>query len=203
MKIKINDKLLYIIFETNAEEKLITKFTEYKDTSSAFAGGHYNPMCVTNKKLGKIIKGIFVSYAGLAKEIICYCKDMDIKITEYKDERTHYDFQKEEFDLKSFFDPKHKYIEHQTRALTAMLQTNTGIIKATTSAGKCLGKGTEILLYDGTIKKVEDIEVGDKIMGYDSTPRNVLSTTSGIQKLYKLKFNKNKKEFIVNSYNII
>lgn len=136
MKIKINDKLLYIIFENNAEEKLITKFTEYKDTSSAFAGGRYNPMFVTNKKLGKIIKGIFVSYAGLAKEIICYCKDMDIKITEYKDERTHYDFQKEEFDLKSFFDPKHKYIEHQTRALTAMLQTNTGIIKATTSAGK-------------------------------------------------------------------
>ena len=136
MKIKINDKLLYIIFENNAEEKLITKFTEYKDTSSAFAGGRYNPMFVTNKKLGKIIKGIFVSYAGLAKEIICYCKDMDIKITEYKDERTHYDFQKEEFDLKSFFDPKHKYVEHQTRALTAMLQTNTGIIKATTSAGK-------------------------------------------------------------------
>ena len=203
MKIKINDKLLYIIFETNAEEKLITKFTEYKDTSSAFAGGHYNPMFVTNKKLGKIIKGIFVSYAGLAKEIICYCKDMDIKITEYKDERTHYDFQKEEFDLKSFFDPKHKYVEHQTRALAAMLQTNTGIIKATTSAGKCLGKGTEILLYDGTIKKVEDIEVGDKIMGYDSTPRNVLSTTSGIQKLYKLKFNKNNEEFIVNSSHIL
>ena len=136
MKLKINDKLLYIIFESKDEEKLITKFTEYQDTSSAFAGGHYNPMFVKNKKLGKIIKGVFVSYAGLAREIICYCKDMDIKISEYKDERIHFDFQKEEFDLKSFFDPKFKYVDHQIRALSAMLKTNTGIIKATTSAGK-------------------------------------------------------------------
>lgn len=136
MKLKINDKLLYIIFESKDEEKLITKFTEYQDNSSAFAGGHYNPMFVKNKKLGKIIKGVFVSYAGLAREIICYCKDMDIKISEYKDERTHFDFQKEEFDLRSFFDPKFKYIDHQIRALSAMLKTNTGIIKATTSAGK-------------------------------------------------------------------
>lgn len=136
MKLKINDKLLYIIFESKDEEKLITKFTEYQDTSSAFAGGHYNPMFVKNKKLGKIIKGVFVSYAGLAREIICYCKDMDIKISEYKDERIHFDFQKEEFDLKSFFDPKFKYVDHQIRALSAMLKTNTGIIKATTSSGK-------------------------------------------------------------------
>src|SRR5271157_6129983 len=26
---------------------------------------------------------------------------------------------------------------------------------------RCLGLGTEILMYDGTIKKVEDVEVGD------------------------------------------
>ena len=136
MKLKINDKLLYIIFEDKSEEKLIMNFTTYEDTSAAFCGGGYNPMYVQKKKLGKIIKEIYVSYAGLAREIIQYCKTMDIKISEYKDERTHFPFQKEEFDLRSYFDPKYKYIDHQVRALQSMLKTNTGIIKATTSAGK-------------------------------------------------------------------
>ena len=43
------------------------------------------------------------------------------------------------------------------------------------SHGKCMGKGTKILMFDGTLKNVEDIIVGDKLMGSDSTPRTVLS----------------------------
>ena len=50
------------------------------------------------------------------------------------------------------------------------------ILSAAIGAGKCLGKGTKILMYDGTLKNVEDIKVGDRLMGDDSTPRNVLST---------------------------
>ena len=53
-------------------------------------------------------------------------------------------------------------------------------------SGKCLGKDTPILMYDGTIKKVQDIIVGDKLMGNNSLPRNVLSITSGIDMLYKI-----------------
>ena len=41
---------------------------------------------------------------------------------------------------------------------------------------KCLGKDTPVLMYDGTIKMVQDIKVGEKIMGDDSKPRNILST---------------------------
>ena len=47
-------------------------------------------------------------------------------------------------------------------------------------ATRCFGKGTEILMYDGSIKKVEDILVGDVVMGDDSTPRNVLSSLNNI-----------------------
>lgn len=50
----------------------------------------------------------------------------------------------------------------------------------------CHAKGQKILMYDGTIKLVEDIDVGDKVMGPDSKPRTVLNLTNGIDKLYKI-----------------
>jgi hypothetical protein len=45
--------------------------------------------------------------------------------------------------------------------------------------GKCLGRGTPVLMFDGWIKPVEEVCVGDVLMGPDSKPRNVLSTTNG------------------------
>lgn len=54
------------------------------------------------------------------------------------------------------------------------------------SAGKCLGKGTPVMLFDGTIKPVEEIQVGDQLMGDDSTPRRVLSLARGREKLYRV-----------------
>jgi len=41
-------------------------------------------------------------------------------------------------------------------------------------------------MYDGSIKLVQDITVGDVLMGDDSTPRNVLSTCTGKETLYKV-----------------
>jgi hypothetical protein len=55
------------------------------------------------------------------------------------------------------------------------------------SGMRCLGLGTEILMYDGTIKKIEDIHVGDLVMGLDSTPRKVLNVSRGKSKLYNVK----------------
>jgi hypothetical protein len=63
--------------------------------------------------------------------------------------------------------------------------------------GKCLEKGTEVFMYDGTIKKVEEIQIDDLVMGDDSTPRRVLDTFSGIGELYKVHQN-NSKDYVVN-----
>ena len=48
-----------------------------------------------------------------------------------------------------------------------------------------LGKDTPILMYDGSIKLVQDVIVGDIIMGDDSTPRNVLTLARGREQMYK------------------
>lgn len=52
--------------------------------------------------------------------------------------------------------------------------------------GKCHAKDTPILMYDGTIKMVQDVKVGDKLMGDDSTPRKVLSLAQGQDEMYDI-----------------
>jgi superfamily II DNA or RNA helicase len=61
-----------------------------------------------------------------------------------------------------------------------------GLISLPCGYGKCHGKDTPITMYDGTIKMVQDVKVGDKLMGDDSTPRNVLSLARGRELMYKI-----------------
>ncbi|TAE17061.1 MAG: replicative DNA helicase, partial [Bacteroidetes bacterium] len=58
------------------------------------------------------------------------------------------------------------------------------IIAARPAMGKCLGAETEVLMFDGTIKKAKDIKEGDLLMGDDSTPRTVLSLATGKERMY-------------------
>ncbi len=64
------------------------------------------------------------------------------------------------------------------------------IIAARPAMGKCLGRGTKVLMFDGTLKNVEDVNVDDKLMGDDSTPRNVLSLARGREEMYWVRQNK-------------
>jgi tRNA A37 threonylcarbamoyladenosine biosynthesis protein TsaE len=50
----------------------------------------------------------------------------------------------------------------------------------------CFKKGTKVLMYDGSIKNIENIEIGDSVMGKDSNPRIVLKKCSGISEFYKI-----------------
>lgn len=50
----------------------------------------------------------------------------------------------------------------------------------------CHQGGTKVVMYNGTIKNVEDVEVGDVLMGDDSTPRNVLELCRGYDDLYSV-----------------
>jgi replicative DNA helicase len=68
--------------------------------------------------------------------------------------------------------------------------------------GKCLKKGTLIIMSDGSMKKVEDIIIGDKVMGINSEPRIVLSISRGIDMLYTIKQNR-AQDYTVNSNHIL
>jgi replicative DNA helicase len=64
------------------------------------------------------------------------------------------------------------------------------IIAARPAMGKCLGAGTKVLMYSGELKNVEDIQVGELLMGNDSTPREVLSLARGREEMYWIRQNK-------------
>lgn len=55
-----------------------------------------------------------------------------------------------------------------------------------TGTGKCLGRGTPVLMHDGRVKPVEDVVAGDLVMGPDSAPRRVLRTVQGQEELYRV-----------------
>jgi DNA gyrase/topoisomerase IV subunit B len=51
----------------------------------------------------------------------------------------------------------------------------------------CLDPNTDIVMWDATIKKAKDINIGDQLVGDDGTVRNVLKTTSGVDDMYEVK----------------
>jgi len=53
-------------------------------------------------------------------------------------------------------------------------------------AGKCAKFDTPTLMYNGSIKMVQDVKVGDLLMGEDSLPRKVLSLGQGQDIMYEV-----------------
>jgi superfamily II DNA or RNA helicase len=77
-----------------------------------------------------------------------------------------------------------------------------GLIKLSCGGGKCLGFNTPVMMCDGSIKMVQDVKVGDKLMGDDSKPREVLSLARGKETMYKIT-QECGDDYIVNSSHIL
>lgn len=63
--------------------------------------------------------------------------------------------------------------------------------------GKCLCKGSQVLMYDLSFKKIEDVRIGDFLMGPDGNSRKVLDIGQGKEQAYKITL-KNKDVFKCN-----
>ena len=78
-----------------------------------------------------------------------------------------------------------------------------GILEVPCGRGKCLGKDTPILMYNGSIKMVQDVLVGDVLMGDDSMSRNVLTLARGQEMMYKVVNGYDNSSYIVNESHIL
>ena len=137
IQIILTDTTIQIDGDEN-ELKKINKYETFDDNSLCFSKGRYDITKLKHVPLMKNIKGRLVGFAGLAKEIILFCRNNNIKIENFEDKRTHFDFQTKDWteeELKSFL-PNFDYVEHQVRGLQALLKTNKGIIMGPTSSGK-------------------------------------------------------------------
>lgn len=74
-----------------------------------------------------------------------------------------------------------------------------GVVRSATG---CHRAGQGILLYDGSIVAVEQIRVGDLLMGPDGAPREVLSLAGGVGQMYEVVPVKGE-PFVVNEDHIL
>lgn len=89
-------------------------------------------------------------------------------------------FNKVEEDIKAFLSAEQIYADAGTIYKMGILMWGPP------GNGKCLKFNTDIIMFNGTIKKVQDIKSGDLLMGPDSRARLVKSTTSGREKMYEV-----------------
>lgn len=92
-------------------------------------------------------------------------------------------------------------LEISDTVLSKIQSDDGGLLSLQCGGGKCLARDTEVLMYDGTICKVQDIIVGDKIMGDDSNPRNILSLARGQEIMYRI--SNTNSSYIVNESHIL
>lgn len=89
----------------------------------------------------------------------------------------------------------------QQKLLTdGLMAQRSGLIGAPTRYGKCLCVDTEVLMYDGTLKCVQHIRKGDKLMGPDGAPRTVVALGKGKETTYKIIPNKGEPFFCNESH---
>lgn len=100
--------------------------------------------------------------------------------------------------------PKDQIINVVTQMIKNPQYTTTAIgLYGNKGLGKCHGINTPILMFSGSIKMVQDVKIGEFLMGDDSTPRKVLSLASGKEELYKIEHVSHNKSYIVNKSHIL
>jgi len=75
-------------------------------------------------------------------------------------------------------------------------------VGAGVKCGKCFGINTEIRMHNGLLKSVQDIKVGDEVMGLDGLPNPVMHTHQGVDTMYRVSQNK-ALDYTVNSQHLI
>lgn len=111
---------------------------------------------------------------------------------------------------KDLRDYQHKiiniYLDHVRKPIISGSPSDCGggaILEVPCGKGKCLGKDTPVLMYDGSIKLVQDIIVGDLLMGDDSKSRTVLTLARGREMMYRISDSSSKNFYIANESHIL
>jgi hypothetical protein len=98
--------------------------------------------------------------------------------------------------------PHPAFRPHQLESIQWLADCTPFVPKITEQPTGCHAKGQGILMYDGSIKKVEDVVVGDVLMGTGRQPRTVLALHRGKDKMH-LVVPQTGQPFIVNEGHVL
>lgn len=76
-------------------------------------------------------------------------------------------------------------LDKYKQAIVDVYDTTNKNIFVNATAG-CLGRDVPVLMFDGSVKMSQNIQIGDVLMGPDSVPRNVLKINTGESELYEV-----------------
>ena len=94
--------------------------------------------------------------------------------------------------------------DYQKECLSAIENAGPGshLCVLATGLGKCFAPGTRVMMYDGSVKNIEDIKEKEQVMGPDGNPRLVIGLTHGFDNMYTVHQNKGM-DYTVNSVHIL
>jgi hypothetical protein len=102
--------------------------------------------------------------------------------TEYP--QTDYDFHSDRFPFRTDGGRDQEKVFNTARGHLDLYSTT--LLSLHCGYGKCLAKDTPVLLHSGEVKPVQDLRVGDLLMGDDSRARCIRSLATGREKMYEI-----------------
>lgn len=123
-------------------------------------------------------------YAGLRAHIEEFAEERGYDVEHLTD------FSDTEFSVKEaeafiqMLKPKLPPRDYQLTAFVHAIRQGRALLVSPTG---CHARGSRVVMLDGSTKPVEDVQVGDLLMGVDNKPREVLRLFSGEQQMYSIK----------------
>lgn len=188
---EINTVLEYYIPGLDTREYYqdkITNFAKQKTLQNAFS------VCLEKISRSPEDEGVWAEVQNILREAMTVERNFDIGLDYFKTFEERYERMKSVVDNKEVFTSGFPAID-KALACGGLTRGEMG-----SWMGLCFRKGTKVLMYDGTIKNVEDVRVGDLVMGDDSTPRKVLRLSSGVAPLYEVKPVKGASYFVTGNH---
>ena len=202
--IKVNEVFLKISAEKYILQELSNYFTFDVD------GARFSP--AFKQKLWNGKKHLFnlqtrMIYAGLYKHILVFAEKSGYTINEnsYKPEKDNYSIETVKKFVKEIVKPASQGIPLETRdyqiaGIHHCVSNKRATILSPTS---CHKKGDKVLMSNGKFKNIEDIKVGDYVIGNDGKHKRVLRVFKGENvELYDIipKNSKNKKITVTSEH---
>lgn len=102
------------------------------------------------------------------------------------------------------YDTKEEIIDYISSIIrNPSAKGNILALQSSPGMGKCHAKDTPILMYDGSVKMIQNLEIGDEIMGDNSTPRTIMTLGKGKDLMYEIHHQFSNIKYIVNKEHIL
>jgi len=165
MRIEINNSFCKVLDAEKYQTELLSRRLSYQNKKLQYLKTQ-NPKLYrfdTRKKLFNKKTKKFPT--GLLSNVLELFDEDELNLEDLRREPSKVLYLNKNF----YLDPLRYY---QEEALEIAKKIHRGTFEMATGCHKI---DTPILMYDGSIKKVQDVQAGDQLMGPDSKPRRVLS----------------------------